>query len=177
MASRLSASMPCCYDCRPSSTTFSKVRIPVPDPPAAMCELFGASARQPRDYARWLSGFRQRGGATADNPDGWGLAWWKDGRARVEKAPEPGHRSERLAQLAAEIVGDLLLAHVRKATLPATPGQCNYGACHPDGETDSEFAFCHLLAGIVDAYAPDDPGHWLEQLSQRAGRPCRRTTP
>lgn len=163
-----------------------------------MCELFGASSCQPRDYARWLSGFRQRGGATADNPDGWGLAWWKDGQARVEKAPEPGHCSERLAQLTAEIVGDLLLAHVRKATLPATPGQynthpfvhdccgrewlfahngmvpdiidhpCNYGACNPEGETDSEFAFCHLLAGIVDTYAPDDPGHWLEQLSERA---------
>jgi glutamine amidotransferase len=162
-----------------------------------MCELFGASASHPRDYARWLENFRQRGGATADNPDGWGLPWWRDGAARIEKAPEPGHRSERLRQLAQEVVGDLVLTHVRKATHPATPGRdnthpfahdccgrewlfahngmvpdivgkpCPFSACRPAGETDSEFAFCQLLAGIVDSYDPADLDRWLERLETR----------
>jgi glutamine amidotransferase len=164
-----------------------------------MCELFGASARRPRDYARWLTRFRQRGGALADNPDGWGLAWWRDGRAALEKAPEPGHRSERLRQLAGEIVSGMVLGHVRKATHPAAPGPdnthpfahdccgrewlfahngmvpaivgrpCPFRACRPAGETDSEFAFCQLLAGIVDSYDPADLGRWLDRLEERVG--------
>lgn len=162
-----------------------------------MCELFGASARQPRDYARWLTRFRQRGGTTADNPDGWGLAHWRSGRARIEKAAEPGHRSDRLLRLAQETVGDMVLAHVRKATHPAAPGPlnthpfahgccgrewvfahngmvpaivgrpCPLDTCRPVGETDSEFAFCQLLAGIVDRYDPVDLGHWLDRLEAR----------
>lgn len=162
-----------------------------------MCELFGASASLSRDYARWLTTFRARGGATADNPDGWGLAWWRGGRARIEKAPEPGHRSERLQRLAEEVVGDLVLAHVRKATHPAVPGAhnthpfahdccgrewifahngmvpdivgrpCPLDSCRPDGQTDSEFAFCQLLAGIVDSYDPADLDRWLDRLEER----------
>lgn len=163
----------------------------------AMCELFGASAKQPGNYARWLSAFRARGGETADNPDGWGLAWWSDGRAVLEKAPEPGCHSERLEQLAEEVVGDLVLAHVRKATHPAVPGPdnthpfthaccgrewlfahngmvpdvvdkpCLLSTCRPEGQTDSEFAFCHLLAGIVDRYDPNDLDRWLDRLEER----------
>jgi glutamine amidotransferase len=162
-----------------------------------MCELFGASAHPPRDYALWLTTFRQRGGATADNPDGWGLAWWRDGRARVEKAPEPGYRSERLRQLAAAVEGNLMLAHIRKATHPAVPGAanthpfahaccgrewlfahngmvptvvdrpCPLDSCRPAGETDSEFAFCQLLASIVDSYDPADLDRWLARLEAR----------
>lgn len=162
-----------------------------------MCELFGASTRHPRDYARWLETFRQRGGTTADNPDGWGVAWWLDGQTRVEKAPEAGCRSKRFQQLAGEVVSDLMLAHVRKATHPAVPGPdnthpfahdccgrewvfahngmvpdivgrpCLFSTCLPDGQTDSEFAFCQLLAGIVDSYDPDDLGRWLDRLEER----------
>jgi glutamine amidotransferase len=162
-----------------------------------MCELFGASARQSRDYACWLTIFRQRGGATADNPDGWGVAWWRDGVARVEKAPEPGHGSVWLGQLADAVEGNLVLAHVRKATHPAAPGArnthpfahdccgrewlfahngmvpaivdrpCPFSACRPAGQTDSEFAFCQLLAGIVDSYDPADLDRWLDRLEER----------
>lgn len=162
-----------------------------------MCELFGASASHARDYAPWLTAFRARGGATADNPDGWGLAWWRDGRVNLEKSAEPGHCSERLLCLARETVGDLLLAHVRKATHPAAPGPrnthpfahdccgrewifahngmvpeivdrpCRLDTCRPAGETDSEFAFCQLLAGIVDSYDPADPDQWLDRLEAR----------
>ncbi|MBI5786366.1 MAG: class II glutamine amidotransferase [Rhodocyclales bacterium] len=162
-----------------------------------MCELFGASASKARGYSSWLTPFRTRGGGTADNPDGWGLAWWQAGAARIEKAPEPGHRSERMRQLAQDVSGDLVLAHVRKATHPAVPGAsnthpfahaccgrewifahngmvpdivgrpCRLDTCRPEGETDSEFAFCQLLAGIVDSYDPADPDHWLGRLEAR----------
>ena len=162
-----------------------------------MCELFGASTKRATGLAPWLTAFRARGGGIADNPDGWGLAWWRAGAAQIEKAPEPGHRSERLQQLAQEVVGDLVLAHVRKATHPAVPGTnnthpfaheccgrewifahngmvpdivsrpCLLDSCRPGGETDSEFAFCQLLAGIVDSYDPVDLGRWLNRLEER----------
>lgn len=142
--------------------------------------------------------FRARGGAAADNPDGWGIASWTNDQAKIEKSPEPGWRSEHFRELAESIASRLLLAHVRKARHPPVPGllnthpfahaccgrewvfahngmvpdvieqSCTGTVCHPVGETDSEFAFCHLLAGIVDTYDAADIGHWLEQLATRA---------
>lgn len=163
-----------------------------------MCELFGGSASKARRYTPWLTSFQARGGGIADNPDGWGLARWRNGRATIEKSPEPGHRSARFSSLAENVSSNLVLAHVRKASFPPVPGRlnthpfahdccgrewvfahngmvpdivsqpCPFNTCHPDGETDSEFAFCHLLAGIVDAYDHADIGHWLSQLASRA---------
>jgi len=164
-----------------------------------MCELFGTSARHARDYASWLVTFRARGGGSADNPDGWGIASWTDGHVSIEKSPEPGWRSARFLELAESVTGKLLLAHVRKARHPPVPGllnthpfahgccgrewvfahngmvpgivaqPCAYDGCRPDGETDSEFAFCHLLAGIADTYDDTDIGRWPERLAARAG--------
>ncbi len=163
-----------------------------------MCELFGASASKAGDYSGWLIPFRARGGGTADNPDGWGIASWKNGRADIEKSPQPAWNSARFLELAASTRSQLILAHVRRARHPPIPGllnthpfahdccgrewvfahngmvpdiveqPCAYDGCHPAGETDSEFAFCHLLAGIVDAYDNTDVGQWLAQLATRA---------
>lgn len=168
-----------------------------------MCELFGASAESSRRFDGWLRPFRGRGGETADNPDGWGIAWWHEGEERIEKSPEPGHGSERFAALAEAVDSQLVLAHVRKASYPPSPAvlnthpfvheccgrrwvfahngmvpdivgrPCALASCRPDGDTDSEFAFCHLLAGIVDAYDPADVGHWLNQLVGRADEIAR----
>lgn len=144
-----------------------------------MCELFGLSASHRRSGAELpLTEFQARGGGTADNPDGWGVAWRADGCFRLEKDPEPGCRSARFAAVIAALAADLLVAHVRKARHPPvnTPAnthpflrQCcgrqwafahnglvpevvaletaNRGrVCQPEGQTDSEFAFCHLLS-------------------------------
>ncbi len=158
-----------------------------------MCELFGASAHGATELASWLEPFRRRGGATADNPDGWGVAWWDTGTLRTEKAPEPGASSGRFAQLARRLRTGLLLAHVRKARHPPTPGMRNTHPfvhqccgrewvfahnglvpdvigtersmhCRPDGETDSEHAFCHLLAELAGCYRAASIDHWMAQL-------------
>ncbi|MDP2812024.1 MAG: class II glutamine amidotransferase [Rhodocyclaceae bacterium] len=163
-----------------------------------MCELFGASASAARGYSSWLLPFRARGGETADNPDGWGIASWANDQATIEKSPQPGWHSERFRELAESVNSRLLLAHVRKARHPPIPGllnthpfahaccgrewvfahngmvpdvveqPCTGAVCHPEGETDSELAFCHLLAGIVDAYDAADIDRWLGQLATRA---------
>ena len=163
-----------------------------------MCELFGASAKIERNYSRWLIPFCSRSGETADNPDGWGLAYWKNKQASIEKSPEPGWQSARFIELAHKLNSRLVLAHVRKATHPVIPNlhnthpfahaccdrewvfahngmvpeisnwPCTTSVCHPDGETDSETAFCHLLANIAGEYDTADHSRWLAHLAEVA---------
>lgn len=164
-----------------------------------MCELFGATSSRPASLAPWLVPFRARGGGVADNPDGWGLASWQSAELRIEKAPEPGSASARFGRLATTLSPELLIAHVRKARLPPVPGMRNThpfshtccgrqwvfahnglvpeiieqyapGAlCTPQGETDSEHAFCHLLAAIAACYDDADNGNWMQRLADQAG--------
>ena len=145
-----------------------------------MCELFGMSASQAVTARGALSDFRLRGGLAADNPDGWGLAWWDNGVFRLAKEPLPAHQSAPFARLCETTRSNLIVAHVRKARFPPVntmdnthPFQrvccgkewvfahnglvpdivemerANHDAvCQPAGETDSEYAFCHLLSHI-----------------------------
>lgn len=163
-----------------------------------MCELFGASSRTPRGYARWLVTLRARGGAAADNPDGWGVGYWSGDHPNIEKSEEPGWNSEPFLQLSENLESDLVIAHVRKARHPPVPSLdsthpfihlcCGRSwvfahnglvsgvfeqalanpTCHPRGETDSEFAFCQLLTVIDQSYANDDQHRWLHALNQLA---------
>ena len=163
-----------------------------------MCELLGASSAKPRGYTRWLSAFRGRGGAAADNPDGWGVAHWLDGGPKIEKSPEPGWNSADFLRVSENLVSELLIAHVRKARHPPIVSQENThpfvhlccgrawvfahnglvaevfdrplaeSSCSPLGATDSEFAFCQLLAGIAGSYNQDDQHSWLHALNRLA---------
>lgn len=161
-----------------------------------MCELFGYSSEREQGLSRWLMPFRQRGGGNADNPDGWGVASWHEGVARLSKSSEAGFRSEQFARVAGELSTRLAIAHVRKARHPPVPGMLNthpfiHACCNrewvfahngmvpeviawqttgplclPDGETDSEYAFCHLLTGIAEAYEQAQRPAWLARLAQ-----------
>jgi glutamine amidotransferase len=62
--------------------------------------------------------FAERGGKTADNPDGWGLAYAGDTGLILDKAPEPAAESQRFARLAEMVHSSLAIAHVRKANPP-----------------------------------------------------------
>lgn len=142
-----------------------------------MCELFGLSAARLMAASELpLAVFRERGGGTADNPDGWGLAWREGKRFSLEKAPEAACRSARFGELLRGWQGDLAIAHVRRANYPPINSLTNThpflhdccdrqwafahnglvpgvmgeaAACHPLGETDSESAFCRLLSDIA----------------------------
>jgi glutamine amidotransferase len=164
-----------------------------------MCELFGLSASQRIAGPELpLNEFQARGGATADNPDGWGIAWRDDADFQLQREPLPGHSSSRFAGAIASLRSDLLVAHVRKARWPpvntlgnthpfqhaccgrhwvfahnglvpelvAMESANTAKACRPDGETDSEFAFCHLLSHIMGHYPTLGAGApWLEVLA------------
>jgi len=144
-----------------------------------MCELFGLSADHLLNGDELpLAEFRRRGGALADNPDGWGLAWREGGEFHLEKEPLPASASTRFAALIETLRSDLVVGHVRKARFPPVNTLanthpflrpcCGRGwvfahnglvpdivaleaanggrVCLPEGETDSELAFCHLLS-------------------------------
>jgi glutamine amidotransferase len=163
-----------------------------------MCELFGASSSAPRGLFPWLGPFRQRGGEAADNPDGWGIAHWQDGDPKIEKSPEPGWCSAHFQRVSENLVSDLVIAHIRKArhppiislenTHPFVHLCCGRAwvfahnglvaevfehaaanpSCSPLGATDSEFAFCQLLAGIAKSYIQGDQQAWLTVLNRLA---------
>jgi len=83
-----------------------------------MCELFGMTSNRPISARTSLSLFGKRGGATADNSDGWGLAYLEGDALAIHKAPEPAARSASFAKLSDQIRSQLIIAHVRKANPP-----------------------------------------------------------
>ena len=83
-----------------------------------MCELFGMSSERPISARSPLSLFGMRGGETADNPDGWGLAYVEGDAFAIHKAPEAAARSAVFSKLAQQIHSRLIIAHVRKANPP-----------------------------------------------------------
>lgn len=125
-----------------------------------MCELFGLSSRRTTGLDSSLALFAQRGGAAADNPDGWGLAWLERGGFRLEKEPAAAARSERLAALSGGLRSRLVLAHVRKARNPPVNTLAN---THPFLCTccDRRWVFAHngMVPNIMDAGATRLAGH------------------
>lgn len=165
-----------------------------------MCELFGYSSSTETGLANWLTTFRLRGGSSGDNPDGWGIASWRGHEVKLVKSPEPGFSSERFAKLASDLRTRLAIAHVRKARHPPVAGMLNThpfahaccnrewtfahnglvpeviewqagGAlCQPLGETDSEYAFCHLLTEINESYDDGEHSDWIARLASLSER-------
>lgn len=107
-----------------------------------MCELLGISSAHPMREQDLLHAFRHRGGDTADNPDGWGIAFLRDDRFTVHKEPQPAAHSHRFVELAASLHTDLLIGHVRKARLPRVNSLAN---THPFLHTccGREWVFAH----------------------------------
>lgn len=93
-----------------------------------MCELFGISSNEALQPTALLRQYGRRGGDTANNPDGWGLAYMEGNAWQLHKAPEPAARSEHFARLSQNIRTNLLIAHVRKANPPTA---CTLTNTHP----------------------------------------------
>jgi predicted glutamine amidotransferase len=138
-----------------------------------MCELLGVSVVPAARLGIYFHEFRSR---AADNREGWGLAWWSGGEAVVRKEALAAHESEVAARLADDHPArEMFIAHVRAATVGALTDsnahpfraralgrdwvfahngtvldldRLDSGGFEPDGETDSEQAFHHLLTRI-----------------------------
>jgi predicted glutamine amidotransferase len=141
-----------------------------------MCELLGIAFNEPVTASIAFRGFRRRG---ERNADGWGLAWFFNNAVQIRKEPAPANQSEEATllekKLAGEISSPIFIGHVRLAshgspslanthpfqrtlrgvpvlfahngTLDSLPQPRRF---RPDGDTDSETAFCLLLEWMED---------------------------
>lgn len=145
-----------------------------------MCELLGVNVRPAARLGLDFRAFRGRA-AHANNHHGWGIAWYDaDGRPVVHKEAERADASALAARLADDPpTSSTFLVHVRAATVgrvalanshPFVRGPWTFahngtihdadeletGVVRPDGDTDSERAFLHLVhhLGDIDAGRP-----------------------
>lgn len=141
-----------------------------------MCELLGMECNVPTDIVFSFSGLALRGGAKGPHADGWGLALYDGNAVRTFLEPNPAASSPLAGFVRANPIKTLLaIAHVRKRTRGPV-GLANthpfvrelwgrsftfahngtiegakrlpLGRFRPIGETDSEHAFCALLARL-----------------------------
>jgi len=138
-----------------------------------MCELLGMSLSGAINPKISFRGFQKLG---KKNPDGWGIGYYKNKKATIEKEPINALSSDFLKneKNLENILSKIIIGHVRKMS----QGKLSYNNTHPFkrdldgkeylfahngtvdcnnfdlsvfkpiGETDSEYMFCHLLKCI-----------------------------
>ncbi|MBF0121284.1 MAG: class II glutamine amidotransferase [Desulfobacterales bacterium] len=160
-----------------------------------MCELLGMSFNLPIKPNISFRGFCQRG---EHNPDGWGIAYYPDESVQIFKEPKKTNQSflSRFLKNYDLLISKIIISHVRltsgtiithKNTHPfhrELNGKdyvfAHNGTLHsyrslkleyykPVGDTDSEYAFCHLLHSIkaeqIDGW-DNKNFEWLTQKFQ-----------
>ena len=168
-----------------------------------MCELLGMECNVPTDIVFSFSGLAMRGGHKGPHADGWGLALYDGHAVRMFLEPTAAAHST-LARFVKEnpIKTLLAVAHVRKKTRGKTSLANTHpfvrelwgraftfahngtvkkvrrfplGKFQPIGETDSEYAFCVLLAAIERALphfpkTPRERSRFYEIVAEAASR-------
>ncbi len=132
-----------------------------------MCQLLGVSSNKEIDIALSLKEFRHRG---RENYHGWGFAFFEEGKWKVIKQPSSLYE-EDITQQKFKFKSKIIIGHVRLASCGdkihenTHPFQINnWVFAHngtvkkiknfplnkyiPEGDTDSEYAFCYLLEKI-----------------------------
>lgn len=142
-----------------------------------MCELFGISCNAEDGAGKSLSFLAKN--YSSKSKDGWGIAYYKDGKAIIKKAAEKAETSPTFRSVIKEAKSSILIAHLRFAT----QGHLCQKNCHPfdqhflnkdwvfahngnidniendpefHGGTDSEHVFNHILDQIP-AYKKKGP--------------------
>ena len=107
-----------------------------------MCDLLGLSFNVPITAKISLDVFQQRGQA---NPDGWGLAFYKDDRLQIIKEAHSASNSSLYDFMEKYTHSQTIISHVRRSTR-GIPSYLNTHPFYRRLKTDSidrEFAFAH----------------------------------
>lgn len=130
-----------------------------------MCELFGVSSREKVSCNELLREFFSH---AAEHPDGWGLAVFYGCEVSIEKEPVSALESVYLKhRLTDDITEDVLLAHIRKASVG---GLC-YKNSHPFAQRDAQGRLWTL---IHNGTIFDNPELEPYRLTQRGGTDSER---
>ncbi|TWI67622.1 glutamine amidotransferase [Pseudoduganella lurida] len=150
-----------------------------------MCQLLGLNSSVPAGLGPFFDVFAERGGRTDEHKDGWGIAFHSGKHCRLftdHRAAIDSPLATRIRNRALRARN--ILAHIRKATqgriaienvhpfarqlwgqtwcfahngdlkaFTAAPGPFV-----PQGDTDSEAAFCHLLSHLARRFPDGQPG-------------------
>jgi len=165
-----------------------------------MCQLMGIICNYPTSPKFSFTELRKRGGGRRflNHSDGWGLAWFQNGRASVVKEPVPAYRSPLAAQIQCgeyPIQSRVIIGHIRTATKGAPIKEnthpfkeemwgCDWVFAHngildgifneplrnfmPNGKTDSEWAFCYIMDRLFYDCSPDDPVSRIREVIKEA---------
>ena len=144
-----------------------------------MCELLGMSSRLPARLTLSLDALAAHGGDSGPHRDGWGAAWYADYDVQCIREMAPASDSIHLRFLREQgFRSQLAMAHIRLATrgdlklhntqpfsrelggrahlfahngnLPGIDQAVRTGPrFRPIGQTDSELAFCDLMASLA----------------------------
>jgi glutamine amidotransferase len=147
-----------------------------------MCELFAMSARYPATVDFSLKELARHGGISAHHRDGWGIGYVQERDAWIVKEAGPASASDLVRYVGSHHVSSrVVISHVRRATSGVSyenthpfsrelggrrhlfahngelPGLVDSpllrtGRFRPMGGTDSEQAFCALLARLEDPW-------------------------
>lgn len=163
-----------------------------------MCQLLGMSCKKPASIGFSFEGFRARGGRTDEHRDGWGIAFSNPNGFDIYRDEQPAagsHLADHISK--AEIKAKTTIAHIRKATIgEVNINNCHpferklwnksWLFCHngdlknfspvldsrfvPEGNTDSELAFCKLLQDLNREFPDGEPTleilfDWLHSAS------------
>jgi predicted glutamine amidotransferase len=168
-----------------------------------MCELFALSSLHPATASFSLEEFSRHGGISGPHKDGWGIAFFEGHDVRVIRDTESAGKSPYLNFIRENrLTSQTIISHIRLATQGGQSlqncqpfsrelggrmhlfahngdldgiGAGNFppGRFRPIGDTDSEHAFCHLLAQLEKPWLANDKPS-LEQryriISDFAGR-------
>lgn len=93
-----------------------------------MCRLLGVIANQPVHFHYSLfSGEKSLRTLSAKNPDGWGLGYYKEERALVEKQPRSADQDRSFEALSGSVTSPLFISHVRLSSV----GEVSRRNTHP----------------------------------------------
>ncbi len=164
-----------------------------------MCQLLAMNCTQPASIRFSFAGFRARGGRTDEHKDGWGIAFARANGFDIYRDDQPAADSHLADHIgSSETKANTIIAHIRKATIGEVRlNNCHpferklwnksWLFCHngdlktyaprlsgnyrPEGDTDSELAFCELLQQLALAFPEGEPPlqtlfAWLHRASQ-----------
>jgi len=130
-----------------------------------MCDLWGLSSNKPVRATKSLPLFAEK--YSSINPDGWGIAYYRNEKATIKKKPGLAKTSTEFFDIVDNARSNIIIAHLRYAT----QGHACEENCHPfmRHEFNKDWVFAHNgnishITRHVQSLGRTDSEHAFHQL-------------